>query len=392
MDNDQEREDQVTGEVSAHTTTSVVPAHYGKLEQRAFLLMLAVVSLLFLFLLKPFFNAIFWACVIGILFYPLQTHLQSQWGRPSLAALATLCICILVGIIPAVFILFSFFQEGSDLYRRVQSGEINPAEYIDNIKHGFPMVQGILDRLNINLASIKDQLSGLAVTSSRFVAQNAINIGQGAAQFFFGLGLMLYVSFFLLRDGSQMVTLLIRALPLGDEREKLLFQKFAEVARATVKGNLVVAIVQGTLGGLIFWILGIGGAILWGVVMAVFSLIPLVGAGIVWAPFAIYLFAVGEWVDGIILAGFGVGVIGLVDNALRPILVGRDTKLPDYMVLLSTLGGFALFGMSGFVVGPLVAVLFVAFWQIFMIEFNTRDDLQVPPEPAETQPSTCENG
>ncbi len=153
-------------------------------------------------------------------------------------------------------------------------------------------------------------------------------------------------------------------------RESLLFKKFAEVTRATVKGNLVVAAVQGTLGGLIFLALGIPGALLWGVVMTLLSLIPVVGAGLIWAPVALYLFAVGEWVQGLILAAFGAVVIGLVDNILRPILVGRDTKLPDYMVLLSTLGGFVLFGMNGFVVGPLIAALFVTFWQIFVREFE----------------------
>jgi predicted PurR-regulated permease PerM len=131
-----------------------------------------------------------------------------------------------------------------------------------------------------------------------------------------------------------------------------------------------VAAVQGTLCGIIFWALSIPGAFLWGVVMTLLSLIPVVGAGLIWGPVAIYLFAIGEWVQGLILAGFGAGVIGLVDNILRPILVGRDTKLPDYIVLLSTLGGFVLFGMNGFVVGPLIAALFVAFWGIFMREFN----------------------
>jgi len=215
-------------------------------------------------------------------------------------------------------------------------------------------------------------------------------VGQGTLQFFVGLGLMLYLSFFMLRDGSKLVSLLVRALPLGDEREHLLFAKFAEVARATVKGNLVVAVVQGTLGGIIFAILGISGALLWGVVMTLLSLIPVVGAGLIWAPVAVYLFAVGEWVDGLILAAFGAGVIGLVDNVLRPILVGRDTKLPDYMVLLSTLGGFAVFGMNGFVIGPLVAALFVAFWEIFMREFNAPHvDISPAASPAEN-PSTDE--
>ncbi len=168
--------------------------------------------------------------------------------------------------------------------------------------------------------------------------------------------------------------MLIRALPLGDERERLLFAKFAEVTRATVKGNLLIAIIQGALGGLIFWILGITGALLWGVVMAVVSLIPAVGAALVWVPTAIYLAAVGEVASALILTTFGVVVIGLADNLLRPLLVGRDTKLPDYIVLLSTLGGIVMFGVNGFVMGPLVAALFIAFWGIFIREFSDGSD------------------
>src|SRR5690606_13538687 len=185
--------------------------------------------------------------------------------------------------------------------------------------------------------------------------------------------LMLYLLFFLLREGKSLVELMVRALPMGDDRERMLFAKFAEVTRATVKGNMVVAIVQGSLGGIIFWILGIPGALLWAVVMAFCSLIPAVGAAIIWAPVAIYLLATGNYIQGIILVAFGAVVIGLVDNILRPILVGRDTKLPDYVVLLSTLGGLALFGINGFVIGPLIAALFFAFWGIFMREIHTPE-------------------
>jgi predicted PurR-regulated permease PerM len=124
------------------------------------------------------------------------------------------------------------------------------------------------------------------------------------------------------------------------------------------------------MGGLIFWILGIQGALLWGVVMAIVSLLPAVGAALVWVPVAIYLAAIGDVVQAVILTAFGVVVIGLADNILRPILVGRDTKLPDYIVLLSTLGGLAMFGINGFVMGPLVAALFNAFWGIFIREFS----------------------
>ncbi len=345
------------------------------MEQRFFLLMLALVTLLFLYLLKPFFGSVFWACVIGVLFFPLYRRLLNRFGgRENLAALTTLVLCLFIVIIPVLFVVGSFFQQGVALYQRLQSGEIDPGSYLEQIRSAFPLVQNLLERLGVDLSNLNEQFAGAAIAASRFVAQNAVQLGQGTLQFFVALGLMLYIAFFTLRDGTRLIDLLVRALPLGDEREHLLFAKFAEVTRATVKGNLVVAAIQGTLGGLIFWVLGIPGALLWGVVMILLSLIPIVGAGLIWAPVAVYLFATGDAVKGLVLAAFGFGVIGLVDNLLRPILVGRDTKLPDYVVLISTLGGIVLFGLNGFVIGPLIAVLFMAFWGIFIREFNVEPE------------------
>lgn len=375
---------------TSHTATLLARA---KLEERSFLLILALITLLFFWLMKPFFSSVFWACVIGMIFHPLQVRLLNLWpGRPNSAALATLVIFLTIVFIPAMFIVSSFFQEGIGLYQRLQSGEMNPGAYIDHIKQAFPVVQNLVERLQLDMESLKSQLSDAAIASSRYLAQNAMQLGQGTLGFFVAQGITLYLAFFMLRDGTGIIAHLVRALPLGDEREHLLFAKFAEVTRATVKGNLVVAMVQGSLGGIIFAILGIPGALLWGVVMTLLSLIPVVGASLIWGPVAIYLFAVGEWTNGIILVGFGAGVIGLVDNVLRPILVGRDTKLPDYLVLLSTLGGFSLFGMNGFVIGPLVAALFVVFWEIFAREFNSQppedestDNGETEGEPASTE-------
>ncbi|PLW81285.1 AI-2E family transporter [Kineobactrum sediminis] len=343
----------------------------NKLEQRSFYLLLVSVTVLFLWLLKPFFGAVFWACTIALLFYPLHRRLLARWGdRPNLVALVSLTACVFIGVVPVLFVVGSFFQEGVNLYQRLESGELDPDAWIDRIRQTFPMIQNVLEGLGVDITNLREQLAGGAITASRFIAQNAVQVGQGTARFLFHLSLMLYLAFFMLRDGPRLVEKLMQALPLDDERERLLFDKFAEVTRATVKGNLVVAAVQGTLGGLIFWALGITGAFLWGVVMTLLSLIPVVGAGLIWLPVAIYLLATGEWLDGLILIVYGAGVIGLVDNILRPILVGRDTKLPDYIVLLSTLGGFVLFGMNGFVIGPLVAAMFVTFWDIFVREFQ----------------------
>ncbi|GAB4167613.1 MAG: AI-2E family transporter [Wenzhouxiangellaceae bacterium] len=342
-----------------------------KLEQRSFIAALVLVSLAFAWLLKPFFGSILWAVIIAVLFHPLQLKLEQLWGeRRNLNALITLAACVFLVVIPMLLLLSSFVQQGIAFAQRVNAGEIQPGQYIDQIRAAFPAVQAFLERFNIDMDTVRSNAAQAAVAVSQFLMQNAVSAGIGTANFVLKLALMLYVAFFLIRDGRVLVEHLIDALPLGDERERLLFQKFVEVARATVKGNVVVAMVQGALGGLIFWILGLPAPVLWGVVMAVLSLIPAVGAGLVWAPAAIYLYAVGHWIQASVLLGYGVLVIGLADNVLRPILVGRDTKLPDWMVLLSTLGGLAMFGINGFVVGPLIAVLFIAFWQIFGREFR----------------------
>ncbi|KJS05976.1 MAG: membrane protein [Gammaproteobacteria bacterium BRH_c0] len=359
----------------------------SKLEQRTFLLLLLIVTGLFFYLLKPFFAPVFWACAISVLFYPVQERLLRRWGdRPNLIALATLLLCVVLVVIPVLLILTSFVQEGANLYQKIESGEIKPDTIVDRIRSALPSLQIVLDRLGMDMESLKQRASDSALAASSFVAKNAFSLGQSTFQFFLSLGLMLYMLFFLLRDGSRLVQLIARALPLGDERERLLFQKFSEVTRATVKGSLVVAIVQGALGGLIFWILDIPAPILWAVVMAALSLIPAVGAGLVWLPFSIYLFAVGDLTSAIILVLYGFLVIGLADNLLRPILVGRDTKLPDWLVLLSTLGGLVMFGINGFVIGPLIAAVFIVFWQIFSRDFNNHE-LQ----PLETDSSGSQN-
>lgn len=342
-----------------------------KLERGTFLFTLVAVSVAFLLLLKPFFAPIFWACAIGVIFYPFQKRLLAKWPhRRNLVSLCTLILCVVLVVIPVLVVASSFVTEGVSLFQKVQSGELNLADYVDRIKQAFPWLQSLAERFDIDLDRIKSQTVEAFTGAGQFLAKRALAVGQNTFQFFLNLGLMLYLAFFLIRDGDAMVNMLIRALPLGDEREKLLFAKFAEVTRATIKGNLLVAATQGALGGVIFWWLGIPGALLWGVVMAVLSLIPAVGAGLIWLPVSLYLYAVGDILDATILVLFGIFVIGLVDNILRPILVGRDTKLPDYVVLFSTLGGLAMFGITGFALGPLLAALFVAFWGIFIREFN----------------------
>lgn len=352
---------------------------HEKLETRTFLLFLLIVTVGFILLLKPFFGTIFWACAIAIIFAPLHEKLLARWStRPNRAAFVTLLMCILVVILPVVVVISSVINEGVVVYDKLQSGEINPGRYIDSMHTAFPALNNLLSKLGFNIDTIKTDAINAAMSSGKFIASHTLTIGQNAFGFLVNLVLMLYIAFFMLRDGSYLVDLMVRALPLGDTRERMLFALFAEVTRATIKGNVVIAMMQGLIGGITLWALGVHGALLWGVLMAFASLIPAVGSALVWVPIALYLTAIGEMTSALILAGIGAGVIGMLDNVLRPILVGRDTKLPDYLVLLSTLGGIAMSGINGFVIGPLVAALFIAFWGIFIRDVNIDDPDRQP--------------
>jgi predicted PurR-regulated permease PerM len=344
------------------------------LQNVSFIALLTLATLAFFGLLAEFVQPIFWAATLAILFHPaFMRFMQLTRQRNSIAALLTLILICITVVIPAWFVATAVVAEAGSLYNRVQAGEINPARILEWARSSLPLVNELLDRLGLTPEEVKSNLSSVAVKGSRFVGALAITAGQNAVRFTVMFFLMLYVLYFFLRDGEYLLQQIIHALPLGDDRERALFAKFAEVSRATVKGTLVIGVVQGTLGGLIFFLLGIDNAVFWGAVMAIMSLLPIIGASLVWAPAALFMAANGEYVDASILAVFGVLVIGLVDNLLRPLLVGRDTRMPDYLVLLSTLGGLTVFGASGFVIGPVIAALFLTLWVMFAREFNGQD-------------------
>ncbi|MGP0174968.1 AI-2E family transporter [Pseudomonas sp. NCHU5208] len=345
------------------------------LERKAFVLLLVLVTIAFFWILLPFYGAVFWAMVLAVVFAPLQQRLaQRLGGKGDLAALLTLTTCLLVAILPVTLITSAVVAEGTTLYQKLESGELDIGAYVTStVRMLPPSLQEQLERFGVSdLDGLREKISQGAMTASQYLATKVFAIGQGTFEFFVSFFVMLYLLFFLLRDGHRLVHDIRAAIPLGETTKRRLQIKFTRVVRATVKGNVVVAAVQGTLGGLIFWVLGIYSPLLWGVLMAFLSLLPAAGAGIVWAPVAIYLMLSGSLWQGIVLTAFGVLVIGLVDNILRPILVGKDTRLPDYLILISTLGGLALLGLNGFVIGPLVAALFVASWNLFGAKKKVR--------------------
>lgn len=338
------------------------------LEDKAFLLLIVAVSLAFAWILLPYYGAVFWAAVLAIVFAPpYRRLLASMRQKATLAALAMLVIILLMVILPLSVIGAMLVQEAFAIYERIKSGELNFVSIFQQIFGALPAwTTDLLDRFELmNLSVMQERLSSVLVQASQFLATRALSIGQNTFEFVINLFVMLYLLFFFLRDGDYLARRIRAALPLRAEQQRDLFSKFTTVIRATVKGNLVVAIVQGALGGLIFWFLGIHAAVLWAVLMAFLSLLPAVGAGLVWGPVAIYLFATGAIWQGVVLILWGVLVIGLVDNILRPILVGKDTKMPDYVILVTTLGGMAIFGLNGFVIGPVIAAMFMAVWDLF---------------------------
>ncbi|WP_313224798.1 AI-2E family transporter [Stutzerimonas nitrititolerans] len=340
----------------------------SRLEQKVFLALLLVVSVAFGWILLPFYGAVFWAVILAIIFAPVQRRLLARLNaRRNLAALATLFICLLVAVLPVILIAGVLVQEGTTLYKQIESGEIDIDSFVSHAKELLPATwQAQMQRFGLgDMDQIRERLASSALQGSQFLATKAFSFGQGTFQFMLSFFLMLYLLFFLLRDGRELVARIRKAVPLSDNQKRRLFSKFTRVVRATVKGNIVVAATQGALGGIIFAILGIPSAVLCGVLMAFLSLLPAVGAGVIWTPVAIYFLMNGLIVQGVILILYGVLVIGLVDNILRPILVGKDTKMPDYVVLISTLGGLSLFGLNGFVIGPLIAALFISAWGLF---------------------------
>ena len=338
------------------------------LEDRALLLLVIGVSLAFAWILWPFFSAVLWATVLAIVFAPLYRRILRSIGRnPNLAGLATLVIIVMLVILPLFLTAASLVQEATSLYERIQSGELNLGTVFQQLRAALPAwVIDILDRLGLtSLGAVQDRLSDALKRGSQFIAAQALSIGQGAADFILGLLVMLYLLFFLLREGGELFKRIQDAIPLPPEQKRALFSKFTTVIRATIKGSIFVAAVQGALGGLIFWLLSLHAPVLWGVVMGLLALLPAVGAAAIWFPAAIYLLVTGSTWQGVVLLAFGAFVIGLIDNILRPLLVGKDTKMPDYVVLISTLGGLATFGLNGFVLGPVIAAMFIAAWDIF---------------------------
>ena len=348
-----------------------------------FIVILAIVTIAFFDVLAPYFSAILWAAILAVIFAPLKSLLRRKMGdRNGLASFVTLLIICLIVFTPLAIITSSLVVEINTVYTKLQTNSAQfPTVFASLLQHLPEWAQTWLADHDLNnAAQIQQKLSGFALKGGQYMAGSVFLIGKGTFTFTVGFGVMLYLLFFLLKDGAWLVGLILETLPLSTYVKHHLLMKFAAVSRATVKGTVVVAVVQGVLGGFAFWITDIDGSLLWGALMAFLSLIPAVGSAIVWVPAAIFFFATGALWKVLFLVGFFVIVVGLVDNILRPLLVGKDTKMPDYLILIATLGGMEVYGINGFVIGPLIAALFIACWNLLSGRDNRENVEEIDEE------------
>ncbi|MXP47648.1 AI-2E family transporter [Altererythrobacter luteolus] len=337
------------------------------IERGGFILFLALVTLGVILVVLPFARPLLWAALAAIMFQPLYRWMLPRCGdSPNRAAIATLLIITFAVVLPTFLIGSVVIEEAVAVFFAFRDGNIDVSAWFTQVFDALPGgIQSALESFGLgNLDGLINRTQDFARESTGMIAQRAVAIGSSAAGFVLAFGVGLYVTYFLLRDGKKIGAAVVAGLPMQPAIANELAEKFLSIVRATIKGSVVVGLVQGALGAITFWIVGMPSVMLFGLLMAVFSLLPALGPALVWAPVAIYLLATGAIWQGVVVIASGVLVIGMADNVLRPILVGRDTGIPDWIILITTLGGIGLMGLAGIVVGPLLGGLFLAGWTI----------------------------
>jgi predicted PurR-regulated permease PerM len=334
-------------------------------QQKAFLLLLVAVSLALAWILSPVSGAILWATIFAILFAPLNRRLTRALKRTP-AAIATMLIVVVLVIVPLITIGNSLIDEVLNVSKMIRTGELNFGAYLERVLNELPEpLSRMLERFDLtDPAAVQQRLNEMAMKGGQYLASQAVSIGQNSLSFFFALLVMLNLLYFLLRDGDPLSSRIQNSIPLRADQQQAFVAKFAVVVRATVKGNIILALMRGAIGAAVFWLFDIRAPLLWGAIMALFSLLPLVGPVLVWLPVAIYLLSTGAIWSGVFLIVCCTIVASLVEGTMRPILVSKTAQVPDHLVLLSTIGGLGIFGISGFVIGPLIAAMFVTAWDI----------------------------
>lgn len=334
------------------------------------LVMVLGITVLFFFMVKGFLMAILLSAIFSGIMYGVYDSLKERLkGRASLASILTVLIFFMLIFLPLVGFAFLLVEQaidaGETLVPAIQERIAHPDSFVKELE-AIPLVHRIYPDEEKLLTTIKDLVDSLGF----FMVSSLSHITTGAANFLFEVFIFLFAMYYFLIHGKVYINKLLYYLPLHTSEERMLLNKFIAVTKATLKGTLIIGVVQGGLGAIAMAVAGIDNTIFWGVVMAVLSIIPALGPAVVWAPAGVFLFVGGHVAEGIGLILFGAIVIGNIDNLIRPRLMGKDTQLPDLMILFSTLGGLALFGMSGIIIGPIIAALFITMLEIYAFTFK----------------------
>jgi predicted PurR-regulated permease PerM len=341
-----------------------------RFRQAFLLLLVTAISVAFVAMIRAFIVTILLAAIFTGLSHPLYKWLLARLGRPALAAVATLALLLGLVIAPLLAVLGAGANEAlrvtETIGPRLQQLVDQPGEF-DSRLRALPGY----DRVEPYRAQILTKAGELVGSTSAFLFAALSATTRATAVFIFHFFVLLYTMFYFLIGGPGLLRSVLTYLPLTEADKQRMLEKFVSVTRATLKGTILIGAAQGALGGLAFWAVGVDGAIFWGTVMTILSIIPGVGSALVWVPAAMILVATGEVWRGIALAVFCALVVGSVDNVLRPRLVGQDTKMHELLIFFSTLGGLLLFGAMGFILGPILAALFVTVWEMFGTAFRT---------------------
>src|SRR6478672_5356294 len=365
----------------------------------AFVLLLVVaVTLLFLAVTWPFLKPLLLGALLAGLFHPLYRWItRLLGGRPSFGAAVTLLVLLVLGLGPVSAFLGLVLQQAltmSDQAIPWLSQHLGAASTF-NVNEWVMQKFPALAKYMPSQEQLLEQIGTAAKTAGAFLVTFASRMTVTTASFLLNLFVMLYAMFFFFKDGHKILERIFYYLPLSDEDETRMLTQFASITRATVKGTLVIGVIQGGLGGIAFWVAGIEGAALWGTIMTILSIVPGIGAPLVWVPFVIFLYINGQYLTATLLLVWCGAVVTTIDNFLRPVLVGRDSEMPDLLILIGTLGGLFLFGPIGFIVGPIVCGLFLTVWDIYGTTFRDvlppvtsfRSSDEVIPASASREPS-----
>ncbi len=350
------------------------PTTSGTNLRTAFVLLLvAAVTAFFLAVAWPFLKPLLLGALLAGLFHPLYRWItRLLGGRQSLGAAVTLVVLLVLGLGPISAFLGIVVQQALTVSDQAipwlsqHLGAASTYNVHEWLVRRFPSLAEYMP----SQEQLLQQVGNAAKTAGAFLVNFASRMTALTATFLLNLFVMLYAMFFFFRDGHTILERIFYYLPLNDEDETLMLARFTSITRATVKGTLVIGAIQGALAGVAFWVAGIDGAALWGTVMTILSIIPGIGAPLVWVPVVVVLFLNGQYLTGTLLLVWCAAVVGTIDNFLRPVLVGRDAKMPDLLILIGTLGGLFLFGPIGFIVGPIICGLFLTVWDIYGATFK----------------------